>query len=679
VTAVLYGREAERARIDSLIDDARASRSGVLILRGEAGIGKSSLLEHAVARTDGMRVLRASGVESESELAFAGLHQLLRPVLGLRERLPEAQSAALTAAFGLGGAEVGDRFRVSLATLALLSEVAEHGGLLCVVDDAHWLDQPSAEALVFVARRLEAEGVVVLMAAREGDVRRFEAAGLPELRLEGLPTPAATALLGERAGPDLSESTHDRLLAVAAGNPLALIELPGSLSPEQLAGREPLVEPLPVGERVERAFLGRIDALDTEPRQLLLLAAADDSGDLAAVLRAAELLGVDTRALDRLEAADLVRTDGGILAFRHPLVRSAVYGSAGFSQRESAHLALAQALPGDADADRRAWHLAAASPGPDAAVADELEHSAVRARLRGGHTAAATALERAAQLSEDDQARGRRLLAAAEANWLGGRISRAGPLLEQADRLLTDPALRATAALLGGSYEYERGRPGDAYHLLVSGAEEAAGRDSPIALEMLVRAAEAASWSGRLDWSQRIAELAAAVPASEHDEEPFMVALLQGNALMLQARYEPAVAELERARALADGFDHPRYLIFAGFADSYLGDFVTGQTRHARAVAQLRAAGRSGSCRSRSNSRRRRRFGSRSTVPPPRTPPRARGSRSTADRTRTRASCSGRSRERRLPRVARRAAAPTLRRRSSWPSRAGSPCPAPSD
>jgi DNA-binding CsgD family transcriptional regulator/tetratricopeptide (TPR) repeat protein len=587
---VLYGRDVERARIDALLAGPRSSRSGVLVVRGEAGIGKSSLLDHAVAVSGEMPVLRAAGVESESELAFAGLHQLLRPVLGLLNRLPEGQAGALACALGLDGGDVSDRFLVSLGALGLLSEAAEPGGLLCVVDDAQWLDQPSAEALVFVARRLEAEGVVVLVAAREGDGRQFESPGLPELRLEGLPAEPAAALLEERAGPGVSSAVRDRLLALSQGNPLALMELPTALSAEQLAGREPLIEPLPVGEGLERAFLGRIRALDPPAERLMLLAAADEGGELAPVLRAAQMLGVDVEALDRLETSELVRVDGAAITFRHPLVRSAVYRRASFTQREAAHLALAEALPDEADADRRAWHLAAASPGPDVAVADELEHSAVRARLRGGHAAAATALERAAQLSEDDTSRARRLLAAAEANWLGGRAQRAGPLVEQAEHLLTDPELRAQAALLRGSYEFERGRPGDAYDVLVAGAEEALGVDPRMALEMLVRAAEAASFAARMDRSARIAELASGVPAT-HDEERFMVALLEGTTQLVRGEHEPGVGALERARRLADEFEHPRYLTFAAFADSYLGDFVTGQSRHARAVARLRAAG----------------------------------------------------------------------------------------
>jgi DNA-binding CsgD family transcriptional regulator len=408
---------------------------------------------------------------------------------------------------------------------------------------------------------------------------------------EGLPSESAAALIKERAGAGLSSAVQDRLLRLSHGNPLALIELPASLSTEQLAGHEPLVEPLPVGEGVERAFVGRMRALDPQAQQLLLIASADDSGDVAAILRAGEALGVGVEALDQLEAAALVRVDDRALTFRHPLVRSAVYRSAGFSQRETAHLALARGLPDEADADRRAWHFAAASPGPDAAVADELERTAVRARLRGGHVAAATALERAAQLSEDEQSRASRLLAAAEANWLGGRAPRAGPLVEQAERLLTDPALRARAALLLGSYEFERGMSSEAYRVLVAGAGEIAALDPRMALEMLVRAAEAAAFSGHTEWSGEIAELASRVVVEGHDEQRFVVALLEGTARLLRGEHERGVAALERARQLGEGFEHPRYLIFVAFADSYLGDFVSGQAHHARAVARLRTAG----------------------------------------------------------------------------------------
>jgi DNA-binding CsgD family transcriptional regulator len=588
---MLYGRDVEQARIGALLDGARYSESSVLVIRGEAGIGKSSLLEDAVAKTRNMPVLRATGVESESELAFAGLHQLVRPLLGMLDSLPEAQAEALSTALGLRSGAVEDRFLISLGALGLLAEAAEERGLLCVVDDAHWLDRPSAEALLFVARRLEAEGVVVLLAVRDGEARRFDATGLPELRLDGLPAEPAAALLAEHSGPGVSLSVQERLLAFAHGNPLALVELPATLSADQLSGRDPLFDPLPVGRGVEDAFRGRVRALNAQAQQLLLLAAADDGADVATVLQAAELLGIEPNSLDDLEAAELLHVDGGAVAFRHPLLRSAVYGSAGFSQREAVHLALAQALGEESSADRRAWHLAAASAAPDAGVADELERSAVRARLRGGHGAAASAFERAAQLSEDDSARSRRLLAASEASWLGGNAQRAGPLVEQAEPFLTDPDLRARAAFVRGSYEFERGMPRDAYAVLIPGAEEVRERDPRMALELLVRAAEVAAFSGRSEWSGEVARLASAVPIAERDEQLFMIALLQGTALLLQGHPEPAVAKLERARELGEAFDHPRYLTFVAFADSYLGDFPAAEARHSRAAARLRSAG----------------------------------------------------------------------------------------
>jgi DNA-binding CsgD family transcriptional regulator len=588
---VLYGRDVEQARIAALVDGARSSQSSVLIIRGEAGIGKSSLLEDLVTKTSEMPVLRATGVESESELAFAGLHQLLRPVLGMLDSLPEAQADALATALGVRSGAVEDRFLVSLGALGLLAEAADERGLLCVVDDAQWLDRPSAEALLFVARRLEAEGVVVLLAARDGDARRFEARGLPELWLDGLAAEPAAALLAEHAGPGISSSVQERLLALGHGNPLALVELPSTLSADQLSGRDPLFEPLPLGQGVEAAFRGRVDALDPQTQQLLLLAAADDGADVATVLQAAELLGIDASSLDELEQAQLLRVDGAAVVFRHPLLRSAVYGSAAFSQREAVHLALAQALGDESNADRRAWHLAAASTAPDPAVADELERSAVRARLRGGHAAAASALERAAQLSEDDADRSRRLLAAAEASWLGGNAQRAGPLAEQAEPFLTDPDLRARAAFVRGSYEFERGMPRDAYPVLIAAADDARERDPRMALELLVRAAEVAAFSGRSEWSSEVARLASAVPIRARDEQLFMVALLEGTALLLEGQPGPGVAALERARELGEAFEHPRYVTFVAFTDTYLGDFPAAEARHSRVTAGLRAAG----------------------------------------------------------------------------------------
>ena len=391
---MLHGRRAECDALERLLADARRSRSGVLVVRGEAGAGKSALLEHAAGRAGGMTVLRAGGVESEAELPYAALHQLLRPVLGLAGRLPGPQAAALGGALGLGppdGRGRDDRFLVSVAVLSLLGEAAEERPVLCLVDEAQWLDGSSAEALTFAARRLDAEGVVCLFAARDGDPRDFPAPGLPELRLQGLgPEPAAALLAG--AGVDLPAEVVGRLVERTGGNPLALLELPGSLEPDQLAGRAPLEDVLPLTARLERTFGERVRRLPDGARTLLLVAAAETTGDPAVVLRAGGRLGVEPATLDQAEAAGLVRTGDGRLQFRHPLVRSAAYQTATLAARQAAHRALAGVLAGEDSADQRAWHLAAATVGPDEQVAAELERSADRARRAGAHAAAAAAL-----------------------------------------------------------------------------------------------------------------------------------------------------------------------------------------------------------------------------------------------------------------------------------------------
>ncbi|MFI7699513.1 AAA family ATPase [Nonomuraea sp. NPDC049480] len=347
---MLHGRERECGLITRLLDDARDRRSGVLVVRGEAGIGKSALLDFAAARARGMRVLRGGGVESESELPYAAAHQLLRPVADRVAAIPVQQGAALRGAFGMGDPVGADRFLVSVAVLSLLSEVAEERPLLCLVDDAHWLDGASADALAFVARRLEAEGVALVFAVRDDGTDSGPApagrplARLPELRLRGLEPDAARALLAERTAVALAPEVADLLVSSTAGNPLGLLELPGSLSAEQLAGAHPLPERLPVGAVVEQVFLARVRRLRAPAQTLLLVAAAEESGDVGLVLRAAQALGVVPDALDEAEIAGLVRVDGAI-TFRHPLVRSAVYRGATFLQRRAAEQALAAVRP----------------------------------------------------------------------------------------------------------------------------------------------------------------------------------------------------------------------------------------------------------------------------------------------------------------------------------------------
>jgi AAA ATPase domain len=399
---VLFGREAESAAVEGLIARAASSRSGALILRGEPGVGKSALLEHAVEQASTMRVLRAGGIEAEAELAFAALHQLLRPVLDRIGHLPEPQAAALAGAVGLSGDSVDDRFLIGVAVLNLLAEAAEDQPLLCVIDDAQWLDGPSADALTFAARRLEAEGVAMLFAARDGEVRRFEGGGLAERTLGGLGVEAAGALLAERVQSALSPDVRDRLVESAGGIPLALIELADLLSADQLAGSAALPDPLPRSAEIERIYLERARRLPAPTQRLLLLVAADDTGSLATIFKAAATLDIEPNALDAAEHAGLLHAVEGRVDVRHPLVRSTLYGDATFAQRQAVHLALADVFDGAPDADRRAWHRAAASLGEDDEVADELEQAARRARRRSGFAAAGRALERAAALSGDD-------------------------------------------------------------------------------------------------------------------------------------------------------------------------------------------------------------------------------------------------------------------------------------
>ncbi|HEX2034700.1 MAG TPA: ATP-binding protein, partial [Chloroflexota bacterium] len=357
IRVMLYGRGGEQATIDRLLARARAGEGGGLVLRGEPGIGKSALVTYAAERAGGMRLLRAAGVEAESTLAYATLHRLLRPVLGWTSRLPGPQAGALAVAFGLQAGATPDRFLVSVAVLTLLSEVAGTQPLLCLVDDVQWADTASAEVLAFVARRLEAEPVALLMAVRAGEGGDAEGTGLAQLELTGLDADDGAALLHERWGARLAPAVRAQLVRATGGNPLALIELPGSLTAGQLAGRDPLPEPLPLASELQRTFLERTRRQGPDVQQLLLLAAADGLAQLATIRRAAEGLGLDASALETGALADLVHLDGTAVVFRHPLMGAAVYHGASPAARRAAHQALAEAF-GDEEEERRAWHRA---------------------------------------------------------------------------------------------------------------------------------------------------------------------------------------------------------------------------------------------------------------------------------------------------------------------------------
>jgi DNA-binding CsgD family transcriptional regulator len=575
----------EQVRIEELLEGARAGRSGVLVVLGEPGIGKSALLDHAARSAEGMLVLRAVGLDAESELAFAGLHQLLRPVLDRVDALPARQAGALRGALGVGAEPVDDRFLISVAVLGLLSEAGGDGGLLCVIDDAQWLDEPSLDALLFAARRLQADPVAVLFAARTGGARDLRPTGLPELRVGPLEPEAARGLLEERAVAALAAAVAAELLAGAGGNPLALIELPASLSPGQLSGRDVLPSPLPAGDRVEEAFLGRARALDERAQALLLIAAADDTGELAIVQAAAEVFGLGAVECDAAERAELIAIERGRLTFRHPLVRSAVYRAATFSSRRAVHRALAVAL--GAHADRRAWHVAAAALGPDEPAAAGLERSATEAALRSGHATAAAALERAAELSGDEVARGRRLIAAAEQSWLAGRHDRMTALLDRAEPSVTTAEQRIAIGYLRGSHALACGAPDDAYDLLVAGASRVIDRDPARALELLVRAA----FAGRIEWAPEVRRLASEPAAPATDRERLMAAVVIGSSAVLMDDFEGAAAPLAEACRLAAAVEGPGLVMTAAAAAAYRGDVELGEVFYARAVAQARAAG----------------------------------------------------------------------------------------
>src|SRR6476620_3143577 len=421
----LTGRRSERDVLDRLVDAVGAGESRALVLDGEPGVGKTALLEYVVQQASEFRVVRAAGVQSEMELAFAGLHQLLASMLDRLDGLPAPQSEALRTAFGLASGRPPDRFFVGLAVLNLLSDVAEEQPLLCVVDDEQWLDRGSADVLAFVARRLGAESVGLIFAAR---AISDDLAGLPELVVGELSEVEAAALLDSILTAPLDPRVREQIVSETRGVPLAMLELLRDLTPAEVAGGFGLTGGVPGSGSVEETFRRRIDALPPDSRRLLQLAAADPVGDPLLVWRAAERLSISTDAATAPAQAGLLEF-GARVRFRHPLVRSAAYRSASLQERQEAHRALAEATDPESDPDRRAWHWAQAAPGPDEEVAGELERSAGRAQGRGGLAAAAAFLERAALPTPDPVRRTQRLLEAARAKCDAGALDAALGLL----------------------------------------------------------------------------------------------------------------------------------------------------------------------------------------------------------------------------------------------------------
>jgi DNA-binding CsgD family transcriptional regulator len=592
----LRGRSGEVSLLAGLVAAVRAGQSRVLVVRGEAGVGKTALLDELAGQAAGCRVVRAAGIQSEMEFAFAGLHQLLAPMLDRVGRLPVPQQEALRTAFGISAGPVPDRFLVALAVLSLLSETAGEQPLICVIDDQQWLDQASAQALGFAARRLAADPVGLVFAARvPGD----ELAGLPELAVGGLAESDARALLEEALAGPLDARVRDQVIAEAEGNPLALLELPRGMTPAELAGGFGLLGARPgaasLTGRIEDSFRRRLDALPAQTRRLLLLAAADPSGDPALVWRAAGRVGLPVQAAGPAVGAGLAEF-GARVRFRHPLVRSVAYRSASLPDRQQVHGVLAEATDPVADPDRRAWHRAQAAAGPDEEVAAELERSAGRAQARGGLAAAAAFLERAVQLTADPAHLAERALAAAQASMQAGAFDKALGLLVMTEAWPLDEFATARVDLLRGQIAFASGLMGDAPPLLLRAARRLEPLDPGLARETYVDAWGAAFVAGQLAAGD-LAEVSRAARALPRSPDPGPAELLlDGLALVITDGVPAAAPTLKQAVSLfgGDGMsagDRLRWNYIALFPITLLWDEDGFRAIVARQIQVARNAG----------------------------------------------------------------------------------------
>jgi DNA-binding CsgD family transcriptional regulator len=588
---VLLGREQERLAIDRVLAEARAGRSGVLALVGEPGIGKTALLEHAVANAGDMRVLRARGVEPEAEVPFAALAEVLRPALARLDRIPARQAEALAGALALGATSAADRFAIGAATLSLLSAYADDGPLLLVVDDAQLLDRSSAEALLFAFRRLVDDPVAVVLAVRQDEPSLLDGADLRVLPVGGLTRPEAGHLLAGLPG-----QTVDRVYRATGGNPLALLEL--AAGADQLASA-PADAPVPLSTSIAAAFGRRLQRLPEPTRRALLVAAAGDSRDLSVLARATTLAGVELADLAPAEEVGLISLSERGAEFTHPLVRSAVYADAAAAGRREVHAALAAALP-DRDADRRAWHLAAAAMGPDDGVSGALEQAAGRARERSAYAVAAGTYERSARLAVADDGRGRLLHLAADCAWLAGDGRRTLTLLDEARLQTADPGILARIDQLHGQVLMRRGPVGEGYRLLADAAERVAGLDAELAVVMFAESVQgafyAADAAGMAAASERAAELAqeAGTPRAR-----FLAELAQAIAKALQGEGEKGADHARRAVALLRASPElegdPRLVLWVTLGPMWLREADVGRDLMERASNRARARGAVGS------------------------------------------------------------------------------------
>jgi DNA-binding CsgD family transcriptional regulator len=590
VAGPLHGRDAELEAIGRVVDDARELRgAGVLALIGDPGLGTSALLEHAAARAHDMRVLRCVGASAEVEFPFAGLLQLVQPLLGLVDRLPAPQAAALRGVFGLSDDRVEDRFLISIGALTLLGEAAEDLPLLCLVDEVAWLDHETAETLAFVARRLEAEPIAILIALTEAQAQSFALPNVLGVRLSPLETHDALAVVRDIAGPNVSPSVAERIVRAAGGVPLVLTELVASLTQDQLAGRTPLPVALPVSAGIEELYRGLVRALPGPSRTALLIAAATRLGELKTIAAALRAMGLDEEGLDEAARAGLVEVSDRV-SFRHPAVRLAVYGSASPTDRRRVHEALASVLVGPEDEDLRVWHRALAKLGPDDDVAAELERSADRAASRSGCAAAASALERAAALSTHETERARRLARAAELAWLGGQSDRALAFAAEAESLDPDPVNRSKIDFVRAAWEAQHGVTGDAIPLMLRAASAVEETDPATALRGQLGGVLVMSLVGRrpspadLD---RLERLAARAPQTDGKMLP-VVAVNEW--VSSGARTAPPIGS-DDASSIVEAVTDPVLAPFAIPTAAYLGDVGAARINGELVVRRARARG----------------------------------------------------------------------------------------
>jgi DNA-binding CsgD family transcriptional regulator len=591
---MLLDRQGEKQELHRLLAAARKGMSGAIVLRGEAGIGKTALLDFAAAAAGDMQVARILAIESEMEWGFAGVHQLLVPFMRRLERLPVPQRRALMSALGLAADEAPDRFLVGLATLTLLSDAASEQPLLAVIDDAQWLDHESAAVLAFVARRLYADRVAMLFAVREPEERSVALEGLAELRVEGLPDADARKLLASVAAGELDEHVGDRIVAEIRGNPLALVELGAELTPAEVSGRSLLPQPLPLSRRLEERFLSRVRTLPADSQTLLLLASAEQLGDPEVLWRAADRLGVAPEAAEA-PGFERLLTLTPRLRFHHPLIRSAVYQGASAPARRGAHEALAAAVDRNRDPDRRAWHLAAAAIGPDEAIAGELESAAERARARGGIAATAQFLTRAAELTPGDPDRVRRLIAGAIAELVAGAPVRALALLERAHPIEAGSLDEGRGLRLRGNLASAFGEGANAPSLLLQAARVLQPLDAGLARATLLDAVEVAFWTEDIP-SLEVTLTAEAIRRVPEDSATIPDLLLDGFMTMFLDGHEAAAPLLRRAVArlrtedLTDA-DAPRWLGVGGRAARELLDDDACRALDDRCIALARSQG----------------------------------------------------------------------------------------